>query len=406
MSSAVEQLYQLVNLAESKIHLDDFLENLSVIIKKALHSEVGIIALYDESTKELYYFFGSSDEKSEGKNKFEDFTRISDSDDLLNKSANKCLTLNLTAEKITKRQKEYIKRRFGITPESILLSPMISRGKIIGVIEVINHAPKSFYSKYDEKIIKIIAGYSASVIDNSKLFLKNISHKRLSDLGQSIVNSAHGLKNILNNLDGATYIVEMGTVKKNITDVNKGWDILKRNSERLRDLVLDILLYSRPKKPEYKLSDINRVCADVKELIEKNAGEKNVRINLDLCSKQSDYCMDPKSIYRCILNLVSNAVYACEQKGGGEVTIKTQFSDAGELMIIVSDTGTGISKENLEHIFDVFFTTKGSKGTGLGLPVTKKIITEHLGTISVDSKEGTGTSFTIILPKYDCSKKE
>lgn len=402
MSSAIEQLFQLSKFSESKVHLDDFLEFLALKAKHALHSELCVVALYDDSTKELYYSFASTDDKTNDKEKFEDFTRTSVSDDLLGKSAHNRITINLVKNKLTKQQKDCIKKRFGISVKSILISPMISRGKLVGVLEVINEKNKNFYSVYDEKIIKIFADYSASVIDSSKLFLENLSNKRLSNLGQSIANSAHGLKNILNNLDGATYIVERGTIKKNIQDVDKGWDILKRNSERLRDLVLDILLYSRPKKPEYKLTDVNKICSDVTELIENNANERKVFIKLDLDPRQSKYCLDPQSFYRCILNLVSNAVYACEQNGGGEVIIKTQFSEIGELKIIISDNGTGISKENLEHIFDVFFTTKGSKGTGLGLPVTKKIINEHLGTISVDSKEGDGTTFTINLPRYDC----
>ena len=114
--------------------------------------------------------------------------------------------------------------------------------------------------------------------------------------------------------------------------------------------------------------------------------------------------MDPKGIYRCLLNLVSNSIYACQEKGGGEISIETSGDREKKLKIAVTDTGTGISKENLEHIFDVFFSTKGSKGTGLGLAVTKQIISEHLGIITVDSEIGKGSKFTITLPKNTSSE--
>ena len=96
--------------------------------------------------------------------------------------------------------------------------------------------------------LKIFASYAAIKIDNSRLFDDYIVKDRISNLGQSIMNSAHGLKNILNNMDGGAFIVEKGASSKNLKEVEKGWDIIKRNSNRLRDLVLDILLYSRPKE--------------------------------------------------------------------------------------------------------------------------------------------------------------
>jgi signal transduction histidine kinase len=167
-------------------------------------------------------------------------------------------------------------------------------------------------------------------------------------------------------------------------------------------MVLDILLFSRPKKPEYVPSDINRICDDLKELLSKSAELNNVEVKLDLDRSISLFCFDPKGIHRCLLNLISNAIFACGNKGGGRVNVSTKLNNEGALQIIVSDNGIGISKENLDHIFDVFFTTKGSKGTGLGLAVTKKIISEHYGNIEVQSRLNVGTKFKVVLPDFNC----
>ena len=105
-----------------------------------------------------------------------------------------------------------------------------------------------------------------------------------------------------------------------------------------------------------------------------------------------------------MLNLISNAVHACAQKGSGRVNVTTKLKERDILEIIISDNGVGISEDNLPLIFDVFFTTKGSGGTGLGLPVTKKIIDEHNGTIEVKSTINIGTKFIITLPNYELAQ--
>ena len=109
--------------------------------------------------------------------------------------------------------------------------------------------------------------------------------------------------------------------------------------------------------------------------------------------------LDGKGIYRCILNLVTNALDACAG-ARGTVTISTRsVADPDGVEIVVTDTGCGIAEEDLPQVFRVFYSTKGSDGTGLGLAVTQKIVREHGGEIAVESRRGTGTSFTIRLPR-------
>jgi two-component system, NtrC family, sensor kinase len=106
---------------------------------------------------------------------------------------------------------------------------------------------------------------------------------------------------------------------------------------------------------------------------------------------------DPQGIHRCLLNLLSNAIDALDEEEG-EVKISTQKQGESEVLITVDDNGAGIPEHIRQRIFDVFFSTKGSQGTGLGLAVTKKIIEEHGGSIEVQSSEDQGTKFVIRLP--------
>ncbi len=398
MPSVVDISAEIFKLAEKKSHIENFLEEFLCLVKKALDSEQCLINIYDKETKRISNSFSCRAGKKIIKKNYEQDSGMDTLTEILLNHSDQRHLVNITKKILPPAELNTINEIIGIRIKSLLFAPMINREKKNGYLLAINKKEKARFSKSDEKLISIFASQSALVVQNSRLFEENLTKDRLSHLGQRIINSAHGLKNILNNLDGGTYIVERGTLTKNMKEVNKGWDILKRNSNRLRELVLDILFYSRPKKPEYKLTDINSICLDVKELIDPIAKESNIKIELDLNPSIGLFCLDPKGIYRCILNLVSNSIYACQEKGDGEVSIKTSIDTNEKLEIVVTDTGTGISKENLDHIFDVFFSTKGSTGTGLGLAVTKKIINEHLGKIMVVSEIGKGSKFTITLP--------
>lgn len=399
MSVLIDKVYRICKLFESSFHIDDFLEEFICQARSILESEYFLIVLYNqESAKPFSKIFCYKSNKLTRKKSVK-LISVNSIEKITSATCSNTQVLNFSTKAFDSKIKKNLNKHIGIIIKSMLASPMVSRGTSIGLIAAINKKNKTNFSNDDEKLIRVLASQSAMLIENSRLHLENQTKDRLSILGQRIIDSAHGLKNLLNNLDGGTYIVEQGTLSKNMKEVDKGWDILKRNSNRLRELVLDILLYSRPKKPEYKLSNINNICVDIKELIEQSAKESNITVNLDLDSSIKLYCFDPKGIYRCILNLISNSIYACQEKGGGEITLKTKIDSEKNLRIIITDNGSGISKQNLDHIFDVFFTTKGSKGTGLGLAVTRKIVIEHRGSITVESEIGKGSIFTIILPK-------
>ena len=402
MSRLSQYLTALNSQIAGKIDGETLLKEIACRAVKLCMAELSLISLYDEMTDELYYHLHcqSNIRPSVHATYKETFQRIHSGQGIIGWCAAHKTAVNIPDVRDDTRFNAKVDEKFGLSLRSVLSMPLLFNEELYGVLTVMNRRGKQKrFNARDEERLSAFGLYATLFIANHKMRQEHMNQERLSDIGQSIISSAHGLKNLLNNMDGGTYIVEMGASKKNIETVYEGWDIIKRNSQRLRELVVDMLLYSRPRKPEYSPTDIEKLCTELIDLVQEKARSFNVEVRLESEAEIGSVYIDPRAIHRGILNLVSNAIYACQMKNGGEVTIRLREKDDDSLEVVIEDNGIGISEGNLSHIFEVFFTTKGSKGTGLGLPVTQKIISEHHGTLTVDSEPEVGTTFTITLPK-------
>jgi signal transduction histidine kinase len=152
--------------------------------------------------------------------------------------------------------------------------------------------------------------------------------------------------------------------------------------------------------PELDMVNPNRLVEEIIELYSDIAAKKGIELTSNLTPDLKEVPLDPKGIHTCLTNLVSNAIDAClmSDKKGGEVCIGTGNSQ-GLLRFTVSDNGMGIDYEIKQKLFTTYFTTKGGEGTGLGLLTTRKIVQEHGGKITVRSRKGRGSQFTMSFPK-------
>jgi signal transduction histidine kinase len=182
-----------------------------------------------------------------------------------------------------------------------------------------------------------------------------------------------------------------------LAGVKKGWEIADTNMKFLSELVLNMLSYARDRKPAVQPTDINRLCSDLVSLVTQQAKEKQVSVNLKPDESLPKMLVDSTGLRRSLLNLLGNAVDACAESKG-TVTVGVEADGKEWYNVRIADTGTGISPENLKKLFIMFFSTKGNRGTGLGLPVSQKIIAEHGGRLDVSSAVGEGTTFTAVLP--------
>jgi two-component system, NtrC family, sensor kinase len=229
-----------------------------------------------------------------------------------------------------------------------------------------------------------------------------VTAERLAAVGQTVAGMAHCIKNILHGFKGGSYLMDVGIENDNSDKLNKGWQMIQRQINRTSDLVLDLLSFSKQREPEYEACVPNDIIRDVCELMQGVANDYQVAIIQDFSPDIGEVIMDPQIMYRCILNLVTNAIDACmydeDITKKHNVRVTTRLEVDNFVRFEVQDNGCGMDEKVLAKLFSALFSTKGSKGTGLGLLVTQKLVEEHLGTIDVSSEPGKGTTFTIRLP--------
>ena len=234
-----------------------------------------------------------------------------------------------------------------------------------------------------------------------RLHQELIENERLSAIGQAVAGMGHYIKNILNGLQGGVYIVNVSLNKNKPHLLTKGWAMIEGNIKKISDLVMNMLVYSKEREPDYALCSPNEIAKEVFDLMKEKASQSKVELSTDFDLSIDECHLDPDGLHRCLLNLVNNALDACildpSEDKDWTVLMRSRKEDGGVKFDIV-DNGMGMTTQVQEKLFDRFFSTKGAKGTGLGLLVTREIIDQHRGTISVESDPGKGTTFTIRFP--------
>jgi len=241
---------------------------------------------------------------------------------------------------------------------------------------------------------------STDITTTKKLEEEMLEAERLAAVGQTVAGLAHSIKNILMGLEGGMYILGKGLNKDNKQMLNHGKDMLERNLNKTTSLVRDFLDFAKGRLPVLKMTDPNLLVIEIIDLYKEIAENNNVKLVADTDRKIRKAPLDPKGIHTCLTNLVSNAIDACQMSETqiGEVHIKAS-EKKGSLIFSVTDNGLGMDYDIKQKLFTTFFTTKGGKGTGLGLLTTKKIIKEHGGEIVVKSRKDRGSEFQMIFPR-------
>jgi len=252
---------------------------------------------------------------------------------------------------------------------------------------------------YEEGQEVATVGYFKDMREVKRLEKELIQSARLAAMGQAMAGVAHGVKNILHGMKLGAFLVDKGLKDNKLELLSKGWGLVGRNINRISRLTLDMLSYARSGPPTRQSCSVNQIAEEVCELMEGKARERRVTLIRDLDSSVPPMTVDPEGIHTCLLNLVTNAIEAFpETGGGGEIIVGSRRQGDADIRLQVVDTGRGMTKELQEQIFQQFYSTKGSRGTGLGLAITQKIVHEHGGTIRVESEPGKGSCFTILLP--------
>ena len=191
----------------------------------------------------------------------------------------------------------------------------------------------------------------------------------------------------------------MGLADDDKEVTRRGWHIVEKNQGRISNLVLDMLTFSKEREPQLVVSSLNEVVSDVVELMQSRSDELGVALGYQAAEAMPELLFDNEGIHRAVLNVVTNALDACEDVEGGQVTVSTSLNKEKKVArVIVKDNGSGIPAEEVDKMFTLFVSNKGSRGTGLGLSVSQKICNEHGGQILVQSAAGEGSEFTLEIP--------
>jgi len=287
--------------------------------------------------------------------------------------------------------------------------PMQGRYDVVGVIYIdTSVTPQKIIqtrgqqNKFTDEHLKLmiaIAHQAALAVEDTRYYSAMMQAERLAAVGQTIAMLSHHIKNILQGIGGGSYLIEQGLSRHDEEVVRKGWKMVERNQGRISALVMDMLTFSKEREPDPVPSDINQVVGDVVELLQSRAAELKVELIWKPGEQIPILTFDPDGIHRAVLNIVTNAIDACEDRPEAKVTVSTSYLASESLArIVVEDTGSGIAAEDIDKIFTIFVSHKGGRGTGLGLPVSQKILKEHGGDIRVTSEVGVGSCFTLELP--------
>jgi signal transduction histidine kinase len=229
-------------------------------------------------------------------------------------------------------------------------------------------------------------------------------HKQLTLMGRAVAGMAHRIKNILMGLEGGIFVVNTGMEEDDKAQIVEGWEMVERNVKRVSNVVMDLLYCSKERVPQFK-DDVNlqEVLEEVHQLYRKKTMDEDIEMRLETSETPIIGRFDPDGIHSLLCNLVSNAIDGCrfdldDTKEDHTITMRCELDDEGATVIEVEDDGGGIPEEFSQKVFEDFFSTKGTEGTGVGLLVVQKVAQEHGGNVNFSSAPGKGTKFRITIP--------
>lgn len=223
----------------------------------------------------------------------------------------------------------------------------------------------------------------------------------LSSLGLMVGSISHSIKGLLTGLDGGVYLLDSGFAKEDPNKMGEGLEIVKHIVGRIKNMVLDILYYSKERELKTDQVNVADFAAHLADVAETKMKMHRIGFVRKFDPPPEEFEMDEEQVHAALLNILENAADACTEdksKKSHEIIFRVRH-DNTHLIFEIEDNGIGMDEEKKKKIFALFFSSKATKGTGIGLFVSDKIIRQHGGTISVDSEPGQGTCFIIKIPK-------
>ena len=224
---------------------------------------------------------------------------------------------------------------------------------------------------------------------------------KLTSVGLLIGTISHGIKGLLNGLDGGIYLVNTGLKKNDRERIDQGWEIASRNIRRIRSMVMDILYYAKDREPDWENFEVKELTDEICENFSHRADRLGVDYQCVIPKDIGLFEADKNAVKSLIINLLDNSLDACridKKKEHHKITFEIK-GQPDNVIFEVTDNGIGMDRETREKALSMFFSSKGAGGTGLGLFIANKIAEAHGGMINIESDEGDGSKFTVTMAR-------
>lgn len=395
-------MYEAIQAVSHILDLDQLLEKIMDLIFRSIEADRGCLMLRDPNTGQ---FEAKAIRWRQEESKGEKIALSRTIMDYVLRERQGVLVADAASDERFNTGQSIV--RFGIR-EAICV-PMKGRHETLGVLYLDTHTPplkqllpgqaRERFTEDHLKLAIAIGHQAALAVEDTRYHQAMLQAERLAAIGQAIAALSHHIKNILQGLRSGSEILKMGLTDKSEALLQQGWKIVEKNQGKIYDLVMDMLSYSKEREPAIEESDLNGIVEDVVELVQGRLNEVRIKLEIHLQPDLPLVPADPEGLHRAVLNILSNAIDAVEERDNPSVSVSTLLESDGEwVRIVVLDNGVGIPVDKQPDVFKPFVSSKGAKGTGLGLAVSRKILREHGGDILLQSQPEKGSKFILRLP--------
>ena len=281
---------------------------------------------------------------------------------------------------------------------SILCVPIAGKQGVGGLLYAQANNLLSPFNKDDAIFASAVANEMALNIDNIRLQEGLRSSERMAAIGLTVSNLAHNIKNLLAINQSSAQLMDIHIKEKDFPHIEKRWRAIQHSLKSVRRLANDMLEFAKEEALSLSPVDINDLIRRNRPLFEEGLSPAGVTFEYRLSRRNPRWTIDAAQFQRALFNLILNAADAVKGKPGGRIRIVTAVGRDRALRVSVADNGCGIPRHKAGQVLDLFFTTKGTNGTGLGLPMVQRFVAKSGGHLRFYSREGAGSVFKMIFP--------
>lgn len=390
MTSKLNRLAQIGAIINASLDLDKVLNKALELTTILLGASASSILIFDPHSHELIFTMVNGDKKESLTQK-----RVSASQGIAGCVLSSQMGLMINDVKKDPRFSPQIDESIAFETKNILAYPLSFGSKKLGVLEVLNKTNHEAFNEEDLEITKILATQISIAIHHALMHEQILMNQRLSTLGELTASVAHEMKSPLSALKGFTTLIKENLTKDYPASQNQMlFAGLEGAAHHLNQIASKLLNFSRKNDTQKTLFALENILEQAHQLTRHEISKHDLIIEKDI-SHLAKVDGNTGELIQVFTNLIINACHA--SSAGKKIKFHSQIKNE-QVEITVQDEGSGIAPQVLPHIFESFYSTKGQKGNGLGLAISKEIIERHGGQIEVESALGKGTTFKVVLP--------